>query len=472
MIKLGVTVLRSKRLAMVKAACLLGVGAAAVAAMTARADAETLQQALISAYGGNPTLNADRARQRATDEQVPQALSGWRPTVEVNGSYGYTDTDTTTALGMSSNGSTDPGNFSITLTQPLFRGFKTVNSTRQAEANVDAGRESLRGTEQNVLLNGVVAFMNVIQDRQIVDLRRKNVEVLREQLRATQARFNVGEVTRTDVAQSRARLSESLSALSVAQANLAASVANYVRVIGHSPDGLVFPSLPEHLIPKTLKSAIAAGDANNPDVGVASFTEEASRYAVEVARGDLLPQVSLQAEYSWSHEPSLSVDKSESTSILGAVTMPLYQGGAVYSQVRQAKQTNSQRRIQILEARRAAREAVVQAWNNLDAARQTIVSTTEQVRAQELAYEGVKQEAEVGTRTTLDVLNAEQELVNARVSVVTARRDRIVAAYQLIAAMGRLNVQQLSLPVAPYNPDVNYQNVRYKLFGTGIGGTE
>lgn len=472
MIKVGEALVRAKPLAMIRAACLAAASAVALAAMAAPGEAETLQEALASAYLGNPRLDADRARQRATDEQVPQALSGWRPTVEVNGTYGYTKSDATTALGESSEGETDPGNFSITLSQPLFRGFKTVNSTRQAEANVDAGREELRGTEQDVLLEGVVAYMNVIRDRQVVELRRSNVQVLREQLRVSDARFNVGDVTRTDVAQSRARLAEALSALSVAQADLAASVANYVQVIGHSPTGLVFPEVPEPLLPPTVGEAIAIGEANNPQVGAAAFTAEASRYAVEVARGDLFPEVTLQAQYSWSHEPSMNIDRSEETSILGAVTVPLYQGGLIYSRVREAKHVNTQQRLQVLQTRRATREVVVQSWNNLVAARQTIDSASEQVRAQELAFEGVRQEADVGTRTTLDVLNAEQELVNARVALVTARRDRIVAAYQLLSSMGRLTAGQLGLSVAPYDPTVHYERVRNKLIGTGTGEFE
>jgi len=439
--------------------------------------AESLRAAMGMAYSNNPELRGERARQRATDEAVPQALSGWRPTVEANGDYGsdfiksrtriYDPvTDTTNKVTIKDN--RDNGGFVISLNQPIFSGFKTVNSTKQAEASVDAGRQILLSVEQSVLLDAVSAFMDVIRDRSIVGLRLKNVEALREQLRASQARFDVGEITRTDVAQSKARLAEAESFLAVSRANRAASEAFYTRVIGHKPKKLANPKGTLGKLPRTLKSALAMAESLNPNILAAAYSEEASRFAVEVSKGDLLPELSLSAQYGMRHQPSSLITTREAGAIFGNLRIPLYQGGAVYSRVREAKQTNNQRRMEILDARRIVRQNVVTAWYTISASDEAAVSANEQVKANELAYSGVKQENLVGSRTTLDVLNAEQELVDARVSAVLARREQVVSRYSLIASVGKLTADYLSLGVEKYNPQYNYDRVRDKLFGTDI----
>ncbi|MGF7162765.1 outer membrane protein [Rhodoligotrophos appendicifer] len=436
---------------------------------------ETLREALAKTYQTNPTLLGQRAALRATDENVPQALSGWRPTVSANGSYGYSDTKSrlrNSAGGGTQRFSTDPGNFNIGLDQPIFNGFQTVNNTRQAESNVQAGRAQLAGTEQSVLFSAVQAFMFVIRDRRILDLQRKNVQVLQEQLRSTNARFEVGDNTRTDVAQSQARLAESQSNLSTAEANLAISVGDYIQIVGQAPGSLTFPDTASKLAPDTIDRAIQVAEGNNPNVINAEFLEKAQGYQVEVLKGVLMPTVSLSADYYYSSNNSVTAIRTDQVQVLGNLQIPLYQGGGEYANVRQAKQTRNQLQMQIVETRRSVREVVVQAWNQLVSARETIVSAREQVRAQQLAYEGVRLEAEAGTRTTLDVLNAESELVRAQVLVVQAEVNTVVASYALVSAVGRLNAMDLKLPVQIYDPSIYYNKVRNLWFGLDTPSAE
>lgn len=433
--------------------------------------AETIASALSQAYMGNPSLRAERARQRGTDELVPQALSGWRPTVVTNADGGAEWSKTRRRTTPAEKASTNPANVTIQLSQPIFNGFQTVSGTKVAEASVAAGRQNLLQVEQEVLLDASTAFMNVLRDRAVVELRQRNVQVLREQLRASQVRFDVGEITRTDVEQSRARLSLSEAELSVAQANLQASIAFFVRVIGHSPSSLVFPKVSSKL-PKSLETAIATAERINPQILLAAFNEEAARHNIDFVESGLYPQISLQAAYTLNHEPQRGIIDINEGTIIGAVSIPLYQAGLVGSQVREAKQVASQRRIQIIESSRNVREAVVRSWYVFVAAGQTITSLRAQVAANSLALEGVRQEALVGTRTTLDVLDAEQEYVNSQVSLETARRDQIVAAYQLIASTGRMTARNLGLSVDYYVPEQNYDNVRDKFWGIDVNTVE
>lgn len=443
----------------------------AIDAHVSTAEAESLRRALARAYLNNPQLGAERARQRATDEVVPQALAGWRPTVTANGDYGVLKDEVITRTSRTKNGR-EPRGYSITLTQPVFEGMRTYFGTLQAEANVKAGRQTLLNVQQTVLLDGVTAYMNVIRDRTIVSLRRKNVAVLQEQLRASQARFNVGEITRTDVAQARARLSQSQSSLAVAKSNLAASAAFYVRVFGVRPKKLYYPKTTLARLPKNLKGAVRIAEEQNPNVLAASFTEIAARYAIKVARGNLLPTLSVQAQYSRRERDSAALFKNEQGSVIGSLTVPLYQAGTVYSSIREAKQTANQRRLQILDARRQVRQNVVTSWNNIIAAHEAIRAARQQVSANELAFNGVKQEALVGSRTTLDVLDAEQELVDSRVSLVQAQRELVVARYQLLASIGHLTANDLNLGVNRYDPEANYLRVRDKLFGADVPESE
>ncbi len=430
------------------------------------ASAESLTDALVSAYSGNPTLRADRARQRGTDEQVPQALSGWRPTVSTQGSVSHNWSDTNVSKATEYN----PANVTISLSQPIFRGFKTINGTKAAEANVEAGRQNLLAVEQDVIFQAIQAYMDVIRDRQIVVLRQKNVGVLHQQLKAANDRFSVGEITRTDVAQSRARVALSQADVASATAALATSVAAYEKVVGHKPGTLKYPKIAK--LPRSLEEAQSAALEVNPDILAAAYVAEASNYNVEVVKGDLLPDLNLDASASITDEPQDGVDTSRSAKIAGVLNIPLYEAGSVYSSVRQYKQIASQRKIQIIEAGRAVREAVSNAWNNLIAARQAIAANKSQVSASELALDGVRQEYLVGSRTTLDVLNAQSDIVSARIDLVSAERDQVVAAYQILASIGRLTAQDLALPVEYYDPEENYRDVRDKWIGTGVNTVE
>ena len=288
---------------------------------------------------------------------------------------------------------------------------------------------------------------------------------LNKQLTAADERFKVGEITRTDVAQSRARVSGAQSNVASAKATLAASVANYMNVVGHKPGSLKYPRLAK--LPRTLEEAQAAAAEINPNILAAAYVEEASTYNIDVVKGDLLPSASLQASATFNDNPSNGTSRSESARIEGVLTIPLYEAGRVYSSVREAKHVASQRRLEVIQAGRSVRESVSISWNNLAAAREIIRSAKEQVSAAELALDGVRQEYFVGSRTTLDVLDAETEVVTARISLVSAERDQIVAAYQILGSIGRLTARDLSLPVEYYDADENYLNVRGKWFGTG-----
>ena len=447
----------------------LGLTMAMAPAVLDDARAETLYRALASAYENNPTLRAERARQRATDEGVSQALSGWRPTIIADGDAGFEEVEGNPNFADSS---TNPAGFSVSVNQPIFRGFQTVNGTEQAERLVLAGRQTLLGVEQDVLLDGVTAYMNVLRDGRIVTLRKENVNNLSEQLKGTRARFKVGELTQTDVAQSRARLSQARSDLATARANLAASRADYVRVIGRAPASLKYPKSIRRKLPKTLDEAIAMAQQHNPGVLTARYNEEASKFAVDVAFGDLLPTADVVGRYSHREEPTSVINRTDTLSVVGQVSVPLYQAGRERSEVREAKQVNHQRKQEVLEAVRNIRDQTVTAWNAWIAARESIKSDTDQVEANKLAYRGIQQEALVGSRTILDVLDTNEDLINSRILLVGSRRDEVVAAFQLLSATGALTAERLPLPVAIYDPTVNLDSVRHNLFGIGIENEE
>jgi outer membrane protein len=435
------------------------------------ARADTLEWALVLAYQNNPSLNAQRAALRAIDENVPQALSGYRPKLSVTASGGFNYFDQVNkavdqskfphTVGYSSIAE-DLGTrqFGATATQTLYNGFQTANRTRQAESQVFGARETLRVTEQQVLLDAATAYMNLIRDQAILDLNRRNVEVLTEQLKQTRDRFNVGEVTRTDVAQAESRLAAGRSALLGAQSNYVTSQANYRRVIGVNP-GRLSPGTPvDRLSPSTVQRAIVEGETQSPSVLAAMYGVDVAELAVKISEGALYPNLGLTAAYTQSYDTLPQTLRQTNVSILGQLTVPIYQGGAEYSAIRQNKETVGQQRLNLDVNRDQARATVVQSWGQLDAAKAQIEATTAQVNAAEIALNGVREEARVGQRTTLDVLNAQQELVNARVALVTAQHDRVVASYTLLAAVGGLSMQRLGLNVMIYDPQVHYQQVR------------
>ncbi|PZF76829.1 hypothetical protein DK847_10180 [Aestuariivirga litoralis] len=451
---------------------------AAVAMLGAPANADTLFGAMEKAYVTNPTLNAARAGQRATDELVPQALSGWRPTVGVQAEVDRTRTSAQDVLipttgdidSLAVNNATG-GSVSIQLAQPLFRGFGTVNSTKAAEARVDAGKQNLLGTEQQVLFDVVQAYMDVYAGRQFVMLRRQDVAALQAQVKAARDRFAVGEITRTDVAQAQARLAEAQTFLVNSQTELARAVASYVQLIGNEPGKLSYPKVVN--VPKSLKSALDTAGEINPQLLAQAFVESARNSDIKVAFSNLLPSADLVVSGSAANDDfSISRNETSVAQLSAQLSIPLYEGGLVYSQVRQAKQLASQSRIQVIEVARAVRQAVASSWNAYVGLAQIIKNTRTQVSAAQLALQGVQAEYQAGTRTTLDVLDAQRDLVQAQVLQVTAERNRVVTGYQLLAAIGHLTAEEVGLKVPIYDPDANYQRVRNKWIGTDVKTVE
>jgi outer membrane protein len=441
--------------------------------------AETMSGALALAYAGNPDVNQQRAGVRATDENLPRATSTWRPTATANAQYGYNRLDETSASGSSSASATTSGGkltplrantaswtYGLTVTQNLFNGNRTVNGVRQAESNIFGARETLRNTEENTLLNGATVYMNVLRDTAILDLDKNNIIVLQEQLRQTVDRFTVGEVTRTDVAQAESSLASARSVYFTAQANLETSIANYREVIGVEPTRLEPARTIESLLPQTLGVAVQLALAEHPEVQAALHAVDAAALQVKLVEGELYPTVNLvgsvQNTYADLGVPGLRFFNG---SIVAQLSVPIYEGGEVYARTRQAKETLGQARLQADLQRDMVRAAVVSSWGQLDSARAVIQSSKASVKSNEIALDSIRQEAEVGQRTTFDVLFQQQQLLNARVVLVTAQRDRVVASYAVMAAIGRLSAANLNLAVTEYDPTIHFDQVKDKWIG-------
>lgn len=450
-------------LALLTAALGLGVFTSAVA------QAETLNEALASAYQYNPRLDAERARLRATDEEVTRARSGFRPVITGSADINYQHSRTRqVGVPGSIHNDFSPKGYGVDLVQPVFSGFRVINAVNESEANVRAARETLRGVEQGILLEAVTAFMDVVRDQAIVRLRENNVNVLSRELRATEDRFSVGEVTRTDVAQAQARRAGAVSALDLAKANLQTSRAAYERVIGHAPNNLVEPSGYQHAIPNSLQEAIDIGTHENPVVVGSLYLEQAARFGVDRIRGELLPSLQVEAFYQDRFDTSPTTRESEQAGVTGRLTVPIYEGGEVYARVRQQKHIHVSRLQEIEQARSEAEAEVVSAWSQLLAARAQVESDQSQVDANTTALAGVREEERVGQRTLLDVLNAEVELLNSRVQLVSTRRNVVVSSYTVLAALGRLDAVNLGFTAIAYDAEAHYQEVRRKPWGTSI----
>ncbi len=432
---------------------------------TTDASADTLEEALVKAYASNPTLRAQRAQLRATDELVSQALSGWRPTVTFTGDVGKTRADNDLGFFQSEETRTPLG-AALSFDQPLYRGGRTTASTEQAEFLVLAARAALTSVEQRIFLDAATAYLDVLRDYVVVELAKNNVRVLQSQLEAAHDRFDVGEVTRTDVAQAKARLSQAIAQRIEAEGLLINSRATYQKVIGEMPVRLIWPAGLKNL-PSTEDDARQMAHAAHPDILEAGFAERAALAEVRAVAGELLPEVTLAADVSRAEENSSRESISERASIAAELTVPLYQSGEVYSRVREAKERAAQRRVEIEETRRAVMEVVTQAWEALLTARAKITAFSAAVGASEVALEGVEVEAFVGLRTTLDVLDAEQELFEARVNLIRAQHDEVVSGYWLLQTIGQLNAESLSLPIETYEADEHYREVRDKWFGLG-----
>jgi outer membrane protein len=427
--------------------------------------AETLESALVRAYGNNPDLNAQRANVRATDETVPQAKSGYRPTINATADVGRTVTEIH-SRGQSDVRGSNPRGFGAELNQTIFDGFRTRNRVRAAESSVLGSRETLNSTEQSILLDAATAYMDVLRDTAILDLQRNNVEVIDEQLRQTQDRFNVGEVTRTDVAQAEARLAASRSEASLAEATLRNSIAIYRQVVGVEPAQLA-PGRPlDRLTPRNVDAALKVALNEHPAIKARQHAVDVAELQVKIEQGALAPQLGVAGSVDQRYDQSEGVDRALSASVVARLTVPIYEGGQAYAATRQAKETAGQRRLEADSVRDQVRAAVSSSWGRLEAARAQIVAAQAQIDAAETALSGVREEARVGQRTTLDVLNAQQELLNARVNLITAQRDRVVASYSLVNAMGRLNSRALGLKVNHYSPKIHYDQVKDLWVGT------
>ena len=424
------TFVGSSRRGCLTAIVIIALSIAASGVACDRAMAETMSSALALAYQSNPDLNQERAGVRAQDENIPQATSAYRPTVGITGQYGVAHLgEVGTGGGLASFGAgggaggsistlTEPSSVGMTVSQTVFNGNRNDNGVRKAESGVFSARENLRNTELNVLQNGAIAYMNVLRDTAILDLRKNNIIVLEEQLRQTRDRFNVGEVTRTDVAQAELSLASARSDYFTAQANLENSIAVYRQVIGVQPTQLQPARSIEALLPRSLAEAIAVGLNEHPTIQAALHAADAAELQVKINEGQLYPTVTVNGsiERDWNFE-GFPGFRTVNGTVYGQVSIPLYQGGAEYAEVRQAKELYTQARIQADLQREAVRANIVTDWGLLEASKAAIASNEAAVKAAEIALEGVREEARVGQRTTLDVLNAQQTLLNARVSL-------------------------------------------------------
>jgi outer membrane protein len=435
------------------------------------ASAETLTEAFAEAYLYNPQLLAQRALLRSTDETVPQALAGWRPTVQFTGSAGreVADTRQPNTPGGSITQRLTPRSLDVNLTEPVWTSGRTPALIRQAEHTVLSQRAQTLATEETVLFSVAQSYLDVVRDQATVELNINNEQVLRRQLEATNDQFRVGEVTRTDVAQAESRVALAVATRVQAEGNLQVSRANYQRAVGHLPGRLEQPK--EHAeLPATRDEALALAQAQNPNVVIADYSAKASEDSVVATRAQLLPQIAVIGDANKSDETLVRGRNINSLSVIARMTVPLYEAGSIYSQTRQAQQTVYQRRDLLSDARRAAIQLATSSWETIQSGRAQVQSLMSTIRAAEIALEGVRQEAQVGSRTVLDVLNAEQELFTDRVNLVTAQHDLAVSEYNLVQQIGRLTAEQLQLPVQLYDPKKHYDAVRNKWIGFGSKG--
>jgi outer membrane protein len=457
----------------------IGLAVTAVALLAAApapawAAATTLQQALMLAYSTNPALLGERANLRATDENVPAALSGWHPTVTVSANAGKVSGSTITrAFGTNTVTNADRGTNSqqLQITQPLYSGGQTVANTNKSEDQVMGERARLISQEQATFGTVVNDYVNVILQEQVLILDVNNEQVLARQLQATNDRFRVGEITRTDVAQAEAALAQATAMRQAQEGTLQSARAQYQKDVGELPGRLVEPQ-PLRLPTKTLDEAKALAASNNPDVVAALFDDAAARDNFDVQYSKLMPNLSLQGVLSRAKDVQQKFLTQKTAEGLIALTVPIYQGGIEYAAIRQARQQEQQARNKVDDARRTAVQLAISGWETYFAAKASIDSTRSQIRANEVALEGVEREAIVGSRTTLDVLNAEQALLQSRTSLVQALANFVNASYTVAGAVGRLTARDLGLAVPLYDDTAYYQAVRNRWIGTGDYATD
>ncbi|QQO21047.1 TolC family outer membrane protein [Bradyrhizobium diazoefficiens] len=424
--------------------------------------AEALPDALAKAYQTNPQLNAERARQRATDENVPQALAGYRPQIVASLSAGLQSVRNLLPDNTIQTGNLKPWIIGVTVTQTLFNGFRTANSVRAAELQVQSGREALRNVGQGVLLDAVTAYTNVLANQSLVEAQRSNVAFLRETLSVTQRRLNAGDVTPTDSAQAEARLNRGLADLNAAEVALAISQATYAQVIGNSPSQLRPAEVVDRYLPKSREDAITMAIRQHPAVMAASFDVDVASTNIRIAEGTLLPSATIQgsASKSRNNDPTLGTFAEDQASIVANVTAPIYDGGQAASQTRQAKEVTAQSRLVLDQVRNQARTAAVSAWVANEGAKIAVSASESEVKAATVALQGVQREAAGGQRTTVDVLNSQADRIQAKARLIGALRDRVIASYTLLSAVGHLDVKTLNLNTPDYLPELHYHQVR------------
>jgi len=438
------------------------LGVIACAGFATPAAAESLPDALARAYQTNPTLNADRARQRATDENVPQALAGYRPQIVASLSAGLQQVRDLLPDNTVQTASLKPWQIGVTVTQVLFNGFKTANSVRVAELQVRSGREALRNIGQGVLLDAVTAYTNVLANQSLVEAQRANVAFLRETQSITQKRLNAGDVTPTDTAQAEARLNRGLADLNAAEVALAISQATYTQVIGNPPSHLQPAQTVDRFGPRNREEATQLAFNQHPAVMAAGYDVDVAGTQIRVAEGSLLPTITVQGSASTSrdNDPTLGTRGTDQASIIGQLNQPIYDGGTAASQTRQAKEVASQSRMVLEQVRNQARTAAISAWVANEGAKVAVSAAESEVRAATVALAGVQKEAAGGQRTTVDVLNSQQDLIQAKARLIGAQRDRVIASHTLLSAIGRLDVKTLNLNTPDYLPEVHYHQVR------------
>jgi len=425
---------------------------------------------MVQAYQSNPQLNAARAQQRATDENVPQALSGYRPQIVGSLSAGLAAVRNLLPDNTIQTATLKSWTIGVTVTQTLFNGFKTANSVRVAESQVMSGREALRNTGQGVLLDAVTAYMNVLANQTVVESQRLAVSFYQETLAVTQRRLAAGDVTPTDTAQAQARLARAKADLNAAEVALAISQATFAQVIGSPPVRLEAAQPIDRLLPHARDEAIDIANREHPAVLAASFDVDVAAWTIHVAESSLMPQLNVQGNVSRNvqTDTSLTTSRTDQASVVGQLSVPIYDGGLAASQTRQAKELAAQSRLVLDQVRNQSRTAAISAWAASEGAKIAVAASEAEVSAATIALQGVQREAQGGQRTTVDVLNAQQDLMGARVRLILAQRDRIIASYTLLSAIGHLDVKTLALDTPDYLPDVHYHQVRDSWHGLRV----
>jgi outer membrane protein len=446
---------------MLRSGIRLGVVTCVGFAATA-ASGESLSEALVKAYQTSPQLNAERARQRATDENVPQALAGYRPQIIASLSAGLQAVRDLLPGNVVQSATLKPWVIGVTVTQTLFNGFKTSSSVRVAELQVQSGREALRNVGQGVLLDAVTAYTNVLANQSLVESQRSNVSFLQETLAITNRRLKAGDVTPTDTSQAEARLARGMSDLNAAQVNLAVSQATYAQVIGNPPGTLRPAETVDRYLPQSRDDATTLAFKENPAVLAAGFDVDVASTNIRIAESSLMPTVTVQGSVSHSvdDDTTLGSFRTDQASVIGQINQPIYDGGTAASQTRQARELTAQSRLVLDQVRNQARTAALGAWVANEGAKVAVTASESEVRAAAVALQGVQKEAQGGQRTTVDVLNSEADLIAAKARLIGAQRDRVIASYTLLSAIGRLDVKTLGLNTPDYLPETHYHQVR------------